>query len=256
MDLDTKAKLQFIRTLDRLVEDKDITWMVVGQFVKNMILQETQNTFEPQPLEIVFRPTNVFKFDKIIHDLFIMDFVVEKQYKPGGCFTIVKIKNYLFECVFYENKYKCFMASDQIVLTSKGLTLINFTCYTDPLNITKGVALAQRLCQLQAKQDTLLMYYFNIPENQFIRAKNAVIMKKHVEALEAGFTVKGSLILRVHDATENCPICLDKKKFHTTLTCTHQFCVNCLAKHMELPDECNSRCPMCRRLLMMNLEAK
>ncbi len=255
MDLYTQAKLQFIRDVDRIAEGRKVSWKVVGTFVKELI---TKKKGSLEPLEFLLSDIKYsYGVSELVNDLYIMRFITD--YKKDGGITTAKVSVLVdlvkteFDCVFYENYYTCFLASEHIVLTANGLSLLRFNLFNDPLNMNKGIALAEKLADLQAKRELLVMYYFNFPEMEHVRFRNAAIMKRHIRTLSDGYNVYGKDILHIHDPTDSCPICFENKRYHTTLQCSHQFCVDCLSKHIGTVGDSHGKCPLCRKLLMLKL---
>lgn len=251
----TEAKMQFIRVVDRLAETRKISWKVVGDFVKNIILHTESSESPKLEIMMINKGTSMGTID-IIKDLYIMKFVTHWTNNEFRIETKVEIfvgnTRVDLECIFYENYYACVMASDQIVLTPNGLSVSYFGDICDVRNMNRGIALMQRLSDLQIKRDSLIMIYINSPNDLNMRKRNASIMRRQCAAAQKGYTITGN-ILQIDKKEKTCPICYETQCSNATLECTHQFCVECLASHMERAGDSHSKCPLCRQPLFLKL---
>lgn len=254
MNIQRKAKMQFIRVIDRLAEIRRVSWKVVGNFVKDVI---SQDALESSQLEfMIFNKGTVTGTIDMVDDLLIMNFITYQSTNDLKVETKAQISVdgslVEFDCIFYANYYPCVVASDQIILSSSGLSLMYFGGLQDSHNMNRGIALLQRLSDLKEKRDALIMMYNNIPHDHQIRAKNAMIMRRQSLAEHKGYTITGNVLL-IDDKENMCPICYEKQCDNATLECTHKFCVECLATHMERVGDCYSKCPLCRQPLILKL---
>jgi len=259
MEKRTKAIVQFIRIVDRIADARKITWKIIGTYVKNLISGDG----ETDKLEIVLgnasnsssRNNSIFP---LINDLVVMNFV-RNFTEDGGVYKatvymLIDMTEVSFECLIHDNWYNVVFASDQLVWTSSGLSITNTYNYVDIFNMNKGIALLQRMTDLKAKNEFLLMEYTNSPEIQNVRARNVMIMQRQKKALEDGYTVFGQNVLAMEINDTRCPICLEKDVYNTVLQCGHCFCVDCLGKHMERVGDSHGKCPLCRRAIMLTLQ--
>lgn len=257
MTLQMQAKMQFIRVMDRLAEMRKVSWKVVGDFVKDVISSDVGTTMRSSRLEFIIYNKGInLGTIEIVNDLYIMNFITYSSANDGKVETTAQVLvdgNLVeFDCNFYEQSYSCVFASDQIILTTSGLSLLYYGGLQDSHNMNKGIALFQRLSDLQAKRDFLITMYENIPNDNNVRMKNAMIMRRQSLAVHKGFTITGNVLL-IDDKENTCPICYEKQCDNATLECTHKFCVECLATHMERVGDCHSKCPLCRQPLMLKL---
>ncbi len=251
------AKIQFIRIVDRLADIRKVSWKIVGDYVKNIILQQIQNDSK---LEFVMfnKGSNVYIVD-LINDLFIMKYITQWTTTAFKIETRVSLSvdnvRVEFDCVFHDNYYDCVLASDQFTLSPSGISLLYYGDTFDSHNMNKGIALLQRLADFQAKRDTIAMVYINLPNSGPMRARNAKIMRRQVITEQNGYTIQGTvLVIDKNDYT--CPICYEKKCSNAVLECSHKFCVECLSTHMEGFGDCYSKCPLCRQPLILKLVNK
>lgn len=253
MDSD-KARIQFIRILDRVAEARKVTWKIVGDYAKQVAIGGYPGLVNRLDFVLTSNKQYANGGVDLIRDLYIMGFVVEWNKEVEYSYTKVWILEHGFDCVFYENKPNFVFASDQISLSTAGISLIHMDAF-DILNMNKGISLMERLAGLRSRTETLVMPLHNIPENAKIRNKNASIIKRMNTALRSGYNIKGDSTLVMDKITDmaTCPICFENDRFTTTLECNHTFCLECLASHMERIGDCHSKCPMCRRPLMLNL---
>jgi hypothetical protein len=250
-----EAKIQFIRCVDRLADARKISWKVVGSFVKETLTGEKNNL---NTLEFLFTNAKTTSgVSDIINDLFIMNFVTNWVIVDYIVYMkatiIVDSQEVHFDCNFYDGFYECVLSSEQIILNQSGISLLYGSDYGDDHNMNKGIALLNKIGDIKSKTDRLLGSYINIPDNITYRVKNAKIMKIQSNAFQQGYNVKGKRILYIDSKEHMCPICFERQTNNTVLQCLHKFCVNCLAKHMELIGDCHSKCPLCRSPLMLSL---
>jgi hypothetical protein len=251
-----QAKTQLIRVVDRLAEMRKVSWKVVGDFVKDTVSLETMGTSQLEFLIVSTAVGTGLGNIHLINDLYIMKHIT--QWHNEGFKIITKALVFVdeikveFECIFYEHYYPCVFASDQLVLTRSGLSLVSYGDLQDSHNMNKGIALLQRLSELQNRKDNLIMLYSNIPDDYQARVRNAGIMRRQSSAEQRGYTFNGNSLLI--DKEENtCPICYEKQCSNATLECTHKFCVECVAKHIERIGDSHGKCPLCRQPLMLKL---
>lgn len=256
-----EGKLQFIRVIDRITDARKLTWKVVGKFVKRMIGAQTM--CETDDLEIIIENpyprvhSNSGCLTKVVNDLTVMNFIKGLKIQDGAYWAnvemVIDLVEIKFDCIFYENSYPCVFASDQLTLTSSGISVSNLYHAVDMHNMTKGIGLTQRLTDLNAKKEFLVMQYVNLPENIVDRLNNVLVMRRQKEALNMGFTVYGQTVLFMEQNGSMCPICLEKDRYNTVLACNHCFCVDCLSSHMERVGDSHSKCPLCRRFITLKL---
>lgn len=255
----TQAKTQFIRVVDRLADMRKVSWKVVGDFVRNMISPDDMSVEEQESSKLEFMMTNKCTTTgtiDIINDLFVMKYIT--HWVSNDCTIDAKVQIYLentkveINCVFHERYYSCVLASDQIVLTQSGLSLLYYGEHQDSYNMNKGIALVQRLGELREKHDSLVMMYTNSPTDNFVRLTNSKIMRKQYFAIKKGYTVTGNVLL-IDNKEKMCPICYEKQCTNAVLDCLHTFCVECLASHMERMGESHSKCPLCRQPLILKM---
>ena len=133
--------------------------------------------------------------------------------------------------------------SDSILLDSTGFTIRQLSSTADCLNTCKGIAMLDRIMDIQDKEvtaDTTLL-----PFNYYKCHKEHNI--KHIEQLNDaytnGLTIKGASI-PLEKSEEDCPVCIDSGKASTLLVCGHTFCLSCIQKILRTEDQ--PRCPLCR----------
>jgi hypothetical protein len=252
------AVIQFIRVVDRLADIRKVSWKIVGDFVKDIVLHHTKN--EPYKLEFVMvnKGAGIGIMD-IVNDLYIMKYVTHCTTTAFKIETRVNVfadnLNVEFDCIFHDNYYECVLASDQITLSQSGMSLLYYGDTFDSRNMNKGIALLQRLADIQVKKDAVTMVYINLPNSGPIRARNAKIMRRQNVAEQQGYTLVGTVLV-IDRSDYMCPICYEKKFNNTVLECSHKFCVDCLSSHMEGIGDCHSKCPLCRQSLVLKLVNK
>jgi hypothetical protein len=249
-----KARIQFIRILDRVAEARKVTWKIVGDYAKQVALGGNPGLVSQ--LEIVLTPNKQYTQGggELIRDLYIMGFVTQWNQELEYSNTKVEIFGHNFECVFYEHKHSYVFASDQISLSTGGISVVQMDAF-DFLNMNKGISLIERLSGLRSRIETQIIPLHNMPENVTIRGKNALIIRRVNNALRNSYTIKGDSTLAIDKITDmsTCPVCFENDRFTTTLECSHTFCLECLASHMERSGDCHGKCPMCRRPLMLKI---
>jgi hypothetical protein len=146
---------------------------------------------------------------------------------------------------------------DSLTLTPTGLTLSKRDAFIDENNLNNGIALFERLMEVHTKQIHLVKSYFNASNNHHVRVSNATLIREQHKLLMEGFTFLGpcSALQTKFGHTEDCPICLTREnKIFTTISCSHTFCVCCLASHMEKKGDNHGKCPLCRTEIVLILE--
>lgn len=165
------------------------------------------------------------------------------------------------------------LATDNIMLGADNIFTmrISYTNGYDRLNHTQGIALLDRIVQLQQTGTVQQLVPFtiqggamtvlgaNTPEmDASLLLDAAQLRKEGLVMVSNDATINGShTCVEIVDATdplvaaesEPCPICFEAAKLFVPLRCHHTFCVQCLSKHM-LKGTTNpagwSACPLCR----------
>jgi hypothetical protein len=170
------------------------------------------------------------------------------------------------------------LATDNIMLGADNIFTmrIPYTNGYDRINHTQGIALLDRIVQLQQTNTVQQLVPFTIqggtravvgagtPEMDACLLLDAAQLRKEgLSMVSSDTNTRGytSSVMMV-DATnpnvavenEPCPICFEEAKLFVPLMCNHTFCVQCLSKHMLLgttnPDGW-SACPLCRAHILM-----
>ena len=244
-----RARIQFIRILDRIAEARKVTWKILGDYAKQVALGGNPGSVS----RLEFLLTSNKPYDLVI-DLYVMGFVKKLEKELDYWWTEVEIYGCSFECIFYEHKNNYVFASDQISLSASGISLIQMDAL-DVINMNKGIGLIDRLSGLRSKVETLIMPIYNVPENIHVRGNNASIIRRLNTAVKNGYKIKGdsTLVIEKLSLMTPCPVCFENDRFTTKLQCNHTFCLECLASHMERVGDCHGKCPLCRRTLMLTL---
>lgn len=263
----TRSQLQLLRVVDRICDGRKLSWRLVGDIVKNMVLglndTTTQKSCNVIDILIVNKGSSETSgLYNLINDLYVMNFInswerINKNtcvvYTVKGSFNLDQ-QSVEFNCVFWDGHYPCVLASEQIVLNAFGISLINSDMFMDNLNMNKGFELLQRVIELRSRKDTMMMRYINIPDDIDTRVQNAMMMRKQARVMLDGYKVTGYDILEIDSSdTRECPVCMDYKYYNTTLKCGHAFCVECLSSHIEKDELYSKKCPLCRQKVFLTL---
>jgi hypothetical protein len=165
------------------------------------------------------------------------------------------------------------LSTDNIMLGADNIFTMRlpYTDGYDRLNHTQGIALLDRIVQLQQTSTVQQLVPFTVqggtmaivgagtPEMDACLLLDAAQLRKEgLVMVTNDTTINGKCTsVEIVDATdpvvaaasEPCPICFEKAQLFVPLRCHHTFCVQCLSKHM-LHGATNpagwSACPLCR----------
>jgi hypothetical protein len=252
-----RAKLQFVRVLDIFCNSKDILWNIGGPFVKNILTHNEEHT----DMEIYLYPKEVDSPKEVLKQLKVMKIIKTIKTKTNNSshyccgveilhdITIYSFNVYLnISCA--RTKTNSF---DNIVLSPVGMVVSSLDPKHDEYNINGGIALLERLIDLNLKEVRLSGSYFNANMNISVRKKNVKLMRAQDALINEGYKILGDNILKITKSTDDCPICYESALNSTKLKCDHTFCIQCLASHMNKFETHASACPLCRGLIELDI---
>ena len=246
--------MQFIRIIDTLSKYHNLMWKVTGSFVHSFFTNSSYTS--SSVLEMIVSspsinyPTKGLLF-ALQKDLVTMNLIKNIQFSNSklSCTAGVNCNDTItyIDVIIYLDFYPsiCFN-TDYIVFTSNGISTID-------INDTNGIQLTRHIRSLQDKELVLVGNYFNIFDNHTIRRKNAILMRMQLHAMLKDYTIRGKYVLDIQSSGCECPVCLECQSHFVSLICSHSFCVNCLASHIEKENDSNGKCPMCRALIFLRL---
>lgn len=258
-DLSTicNGQLQFIRAFDLHCLANDVAWTIRGDFVRYFI---GDNSVTNDNIEIYVNALGSdCSMSKLIKDLQVSGLISKILSCVDNVYVCEVLTIYTNQIVksmitLSVNKYVDATTSlDQMLLCREGLFVSMVAPGGDELNLHNGISVLERLIDIKTKTVKLTKTYLNLPENSFVRAGNASLMKRQDELISSGFNVQGKRIVVTSQGTFECPICMEQKTHFTTLKCKHSFCLKCLASHLELDTGNNSKCPLCRSKIILKL---
>jgi hypothetical protein len=137
--------------------------------------------------------------------------------------------------------------TDMLVITDKGMSVVNRHAHIDRTNSNPGLAVLDRLGALCTGRLTTLTTFVNDSHCALSRARMASCLGRELAVEEEGFEVEGLRVRKLSEPPESCPICLCRRgATQTTLKCGHSFCVQCLCTQMAGNEEYSGLCPLCR----------
>lgn len=161
------------------------------------------------------------------------------------------------------NTYMHRVATDSILLGSESIYCLNtpYTTESDKLNHCQGIALLERIIQLQQDRSVVQLKGmcstggFMRADNSHALGNDACMILEAAQLKQEGLRLVGkpTPVLIEGPAAEGitCPVCFEEGKVFVPLQCSHCFCVDCLATHMTAPcTESGRTCPMCRALIV------
>lgn len=251
-----RAKLQVVKIFDTLLDDTCI-WKVVGSFVKKLVCPDhyDNNLYLDFIIVSTSETFTKSKVLKLCDSLQILGLCDEHKYTDnmfhldikipgniGGLFTTVPVR-------IYDKHYESVTVSENLILTKHGLSLLKMDRREAP-----GIAIATRLMDMSEHKETVLWNYYNMPDSDFIRKKNASVLLKHLAALQGGFAVNGPCGSSLDIYKADCSICYEENSYCARIQCGHDFCMACLAYQIEQPGNNYGSCALCRSPIMFNLE--
>jgi hypothetical protein len=157
----------------------------------------------------------------------------------------------------YMNRF----TSDSVMLGAHSMHVIRTSHSYDRLNQSNGVALLQRMIDMQLTKSTTQLQEYRSPVCWLNQAHNAGLLIATNQFAQEGLTVLGNSALISGPRTDAdgadtmCPICLETRDVSfITLECSHVFCVDCITNHMLLATT-GSQCPMCREHIRPSINA-
>ena len=242
--------LQIIRIIDQFCSLNKLSWQMYGTALR-MLLSGKHALFVDQPLEFVINNGTrlsglVSPVETIAQNLNINGFHIIKkdpyQAKLNAVFSHGHDTKSIH--IVLSNRFPfTFFTSDTIILDSTGFSVKSATIPTDGVNACKGIALLDRMLNLQDNvliPDTILISSNNIKCH---KDHNISFLKEINAATSTGFTIKAANVDMKKQEGE-CPVCMDSDKMATTLSCGHSFCLGCLKTILET--ENTPRCSLCR----------
>jgi hypothetical protein len=161
------------------------------------------------------------------------------------------------------NTYMHRVSTDGILLGSDSIYCLNtpYTTETDKLNHCPGIALLDRIIQLQQDKSVVQLKGmfstggFMRADNSLALGHDASLILEATQLKQEGLQLVGkpTPVLIEGDVANclTCPVCLEGNKVFVPLQCSHCFCVDCLTTHMTAPcTESGRTCPMCRALIV------
>lgn len=247
-----EAQVQFVRILDICCKQTDTRWSIMGDFVRN-ILDNSINVSKTMDIFLSSRRGNA---RDVVKDMQVMGIIKNIKAKSDNHFEAsVEVVGCKFKVLFHMNCFPTYnTTSDQLVLSASGLTVMDMDKNHDEFNMNPGIATLQRLLELKEKNVILVGRYTNVPSVYSIRFKNATRIFTHNHYLENGFKIKGNNNIVVYKNEKECPICYEENKYSSVLKCGHQFCLNCLASHMEKVEDSSGNCPLCRSPILLDIK--
>lgn len=251
-----EAQVQFVRILDICCKQTDTRWSIMGDFVRN-ILDNSINVSKTMDIFLSSRRGNA---RDVVKDMQVMGLIKSVKINSDNHFdSIVELVCTEKKCKFIVHFHiDCFPSynttSDQLVLSASGLTVMDTDKHHDEFNVNPGIATLQRFLELKQKTIRLTGKYTNVPSIYSMRLKNARKLFSHYHYINKGFTIKGNDNIVLSNNNTECPICYEENKSSTVLKCGHQFCLNCLASHMEKVEDSSGNCPLCRSPIMLDIK--
>jgi hypothetical protein len=148
----------------------------------------------------------------------------------------------------YMNRF----TTDSVMLGPHSMQVIKTSHPYDRLNQSSGVALLQRLIDMQLTKSTVQLMQYRQPVCWINQAHNAGLLIATSLFAKEGTNVLGNSALISGPTTDDegsdvmCPICLETQAVSfVTLECSHVFCIDCLSNHMLMATT-GSQCPLCR----------
>ena len=249
MEIQYRARLQFIRSLEIVCSSHNLGWFVVGDFIRNVL---SGTITEDSVFEVAFRES---PFGMILRDLEIMGVIHDTDIASmsnvqvttkstvivnvGGEIHAVSFGVRLLHMTLVDN----IVSSDSIALTSRGLVIMNRDPLYDYLNKREGIGLMERLVDLSVRTVTTVKPLLNVGE---YNASNAMVLSKVAKVLKEDNFVRG---VNYTSVQQECPVCMDTQHL-ITLRCRHSFCGGCLSRHINMEGERHRRCPLCRDPIM------
>jgi ferredoxin-like protein FixX len=278
MENEYDARVHFLRIFDTFCTQRGLVWTLHGDFLRHFFSGiDTSNTPMSFSLTssnyrmVAMSPSTITeKINDVIKTMEMIGLVKKKTHiintsmicdiniiTTDGTSTTFSVLLHQDEFAKSDKTFSC----DSIGLTSVGL-IVTRDPVIDYFNNSSGVALMQRLFDLRMKQTRPIKTYLNDPDDRKTRLDNSIIMYKESSLIKEGFSFKGDHLHIVDsDMRENndcckhiCPICFEARPM-TRLECTHAFCLDCLAMHMQRRGPNHGKCPLCRRsisLLVVN----
>lgn len=253
-----RAKLQFIRVLDIFCSSKDILWNIGGAFVKNILTHNEEHT----DMEIHLYSKELGSPKEVLRELRVMKIIKTIKTKTNssshyccGVEILHDVTIYSFNVFLNINYAKTQTTSfDNIVVSPVGMLVNSLDQKHDEYNSNSGIALLERLVDLNLKEVRLSGSYFNANVNISVRKKNAKLMRAQDTFINEGYKILGDNILKVTKSEDECPICYESGLNSTKLKCDHTFCIQCLASHMNKFETHASACPLCRGLIELDIK--
>lgn len=241
--------MQVIRIIDQFCNLNKIGWQMHGHFVRSL-MSGNRSCMTDHPLEFVvtrYHPqTNSSPVETIATNLHVNGFsLVHKSPASAELEVTFNHENVQEKVtVILSDKFPFgFYTADAVVFDKYGISIISFSNTADAVNQCKGVALLDRILDLQDDQlriDTMI-----IPMNttRLHKEHNSLLLLQIDGATKEGYKIK-ALNMDITVSMNECPVCLESNKLSTQILCGHVFCINCLQRILdaeELP-----RCSLCR----------
>jgi Zinc finger, C3HC4 type (RING finger) len=244
--------MHVVRMVDQFCQLNHFTWNLHGPLLRMMMSGgERHNLIMDHPLEfVVFSKYDSYPIkspvETLASNLRVCGYQIEIK---GPYFSKLTTKFKVMDqehnvSIILTNTYPpIYFTSDSIVLDANGITTRKVTAMFDVINTSRGVALLDRILDLQNNE--VKIETVALPGNVYKSHKehNKEYLHNIDTVISQGYRVVGG---NVHLYTMNgeCPVCMEDKKCATMLTCGHEFCLSCLCGILNTQE--HPRCSMCR----------
>ena len=285
MNHEFEARLRFIRLLAIVATRFQLTWAIVGVFVRSML--RSGNNVNGKPLTVFLTPNYfthknvkrtvaldhvVSSAKRMINDLVVIG-VIKQSEQPTGKVnfmrsTIGPLHSLAeFDVEMKEDDtltkfsviFKVFPTAhstldaelypfsiDTLSFGEFGLSVINDRIQLyDKLNQVGGIALLARMQEICQNSITQL-HSFKKWTGSKANIYNSALLMRSQELYDEGFSMKGDIAEISTETNEDfCAICFEECSSYIKIVCSHSFCCACLVKHLTFT-ESEPKCPLCR----------
>jgi len=253
--------MQVVRVVDQLCTLNGFTWQLHGPLLK-LLLSGKKDLVMSQPLEFVItKPMYTTGYMRHIHSQSPVETLTTNLNINGYTLVNKSPTDSKLEAAFINDGTVktlsiilrnifpyTFFTSDALVLDANGITIRSMSVTADQVNACKGVAVLDRLFELQddiVRPDAILLPYNTARSN---KEHNVSFLSAVNQEIANGFVkIKGANVDIATTSAEECPVCMERNTASIKLSCGHMFCTKCLQRILEVED--GPRCCLCRNVL-------